>query len=234
MKTRIFVMGGLAALALLVGVAVFAAAAGNGSGDLVRDTPLGDLVPGAMGSGKGMSFRSMDGDCDGEGPILENERSRNETCDGEPSGEQVQERERSRDGESASDDAEQTREREMSRNGTCDGEPTGEQVQERERSRDGESASDDAEQTREREMSRNGTCDGEPTGEQVQERERSRDGESASDDAEQTREREMSRNGTCDGEGPHSDDDIGHHGGEGSGSMKHDRIRDREDCALDE
>ena len=156
MKTRIFVMGGLAALALLVGVAVFAAAAGNGSGDLVRDTPLGDLVPGAMGSGKGMSFRSMDGDCDGEGPILENERSRNETCDGEPSGEQVQERERSRDGESASDDA------------------------------------------------------------------------------EQTREREMSRNGTCDGEGPHSDDDIGHHGGEGSGSMKHDRIRDREDCALDE
>jgi len=195
MKTRIFVMGGLAALALLVGVAVFAAAAGNGSGDLVRDTPLGDLVPGAMGSGKGMSFRSMDGDCDGEGPILENERSRNETCDGEPSGEQVQERERSRDGESASDDAEQTREREMSRNGTCDGEPTGEQVQERERSRDGESSSDDA---------------------------------------EQTREREMSRNGTCDGEGPHSDDDIGHHGGEGSGSMKHDRIRDREDCALDE
>ncbi|MEN8209952.1 MAG: hypothetical protein ABFR50_11955, partial [Candidatus Fermentibacteria bacterium] len=74
MKTKVMAFGGLAALVLLVGVALFAAAGGTG-----EDGPIGDELVDKMfrtGSDKGQGEmeRDMDGECELEEPLKEQSR----------------------------------------------------------------------------------------------------------------------------------------------------------------
>ena len=199
MNTKIMAFGGIAALVLLVGVGLFAAA-----GSVSEDSPVGDGIFGDMfgkgsDNGKGDMERAMDGDCENEDPVMEQAREQavDGSCEGEPSGEPVQTREQARsEGENAPEEAEQTRE--QAKDGSCEGEPSGEPVQTQE-------------QTREREQLQDGSCDGEGSGDQTQEREQLKDGSCTDDEADDS----VDTASTCDGSQ------------ERSGDLQQDRDRDQ-------
>ena len=159
MNTKIMAFGGIAALVLLVGVGLFAAA-----GSVSEDSPVGDGIFGDMfgkgsDNGKGDMERAMDGDCENEDPVMEQAREQavDGSCEGEPSGEPVQTQE-------------QTREREQLQDGSCDGEGSGDQTQEREQLKDGSCTDDEADDS----VDTASTCDGsqERSGDLQQDRDR--------------------------------------------------------------
>ena len=97
MNTKVMAFGGLAALVLLVGVALFAAAGGAGG-----DGPIGDELVDKMfrtGSekGQGEMERDMDGECDPDGPLKEQtqEQKQDGSCGEDAQGEAAQEQKQS-------------------------------------------------------------------------------------------------------------------------------------------
>ncbi len=235
--------GGAAALALLIGVAFFAAATGGEDNSLLEDTPLGEMLQKGVDNGKGEMTRAMDGDCDPEEAeqVREQEQLKDGSCGDGPaedgSGEMDQEQSQQRsEGSEAPEDAEQTREREQVKDGSCEEEGSDKMT----RTMDEDCDPEDAEQVREQEQLKDGSCGDGPaedgSGEMKQEQSQQRSkGSEAPEDAEQTREREQLKDGSCDDDASEDEEvdtssavDAEDGSTERSGDQQHDRDREQD------
>ena len=138
MRTKTVIIGVVAALGLLMGLAAFSAAASISSDgfldDVARGSSNSDRSQLADGSEPVMDQtreKSQDGECIGDGePVMEQEQTREQTQDGECTGDgepvmaQEQTREQSQDGE-CTGDGEPVKTQEQTREQTQDGECTG-------------------------------------------------------------------------------------------------------------
>ncbi len=179
MNTRTMIFGGSAALALLIGVAFFAAATETNDGTMLGETALGDMLRKGMDNGKGEVERAMDGECDPEDAeqAREQEKLQDGSCGDGPSedgsGEMKQEQSQQKsEGSDAPEDADQAREQEKLQDGSCGDGPSedgsGEMKQEQSQQKsEGSDAPEDAEQTREREQLKDGSCDDDASEDEV-------------------------------------------------------------------